>query len=174
MSLEQAINDHASAIRELAAAIKAASAGVPIKAELVTTAGVSVAETEQQHVMAQVEADRKPSSAKEAINAALAKAKADKEKASAPAPTPAPVEEPESEDQEGDDGLLGGEEEAKVLDWKADVMPVLRQVGKDKTKLAGLLADFDVGAGKTYKTANLLPAEVYPQLVAAANKLLGK
>lgn len=166
MSIENAILELAAAIRYHADKTAGGTGKIATLIENVTTAGVPVAE--QEKVMAQVAADRKPTTAKEAINDALAAAKA--EKASASAPTPAPAEEPEA-----DDGLLGGEDEpAKVLDWKADVMPVLQQVGKDKTKLAGLLADFDVGAGKTYKTANLLPAEVYPQLVAAANKLLGK
>lgn len=167
MSIENAIADHAAAIRELAAAFVLLAKNTGPAAAAVTTAGVSVAE--QEKVMTQVAADRKPSTGKQAIEDALAAAKADKEKTEKEAAAVA------AELEQADDGLLGGEDEpANVLDWKADVMPVLQQVGKDKTKLAGLLADFDVGADKTYKTANLLPADVYPQLVAAANKLLGK
>lgn len=160
-----------NAIMELAAALRyhADKSATPLLSEssinrIMGTAGNALPDpdAELEAAVKKVEADAKPAAGKAAVAQALADAKAEKEKAAAPAP----VEEP-------DDGLLGGEDEpAKVLDWKADVMPVLQQVGKDKDKLAGLLSEFGVGKDKQYKTANLLPADVYPALLGRACKLL--
>jgi len=164
MSLESAINDHASAIRELAAAIigtrqtgmPAAMAAPYGKSVDTIEADVTKVETdakaEQQKVMAQVEADRKPSTAKEAIADALAKAKAEKE-------TAAPVVEEDPLD-------------ATPLDYEKDVKPKLIAVGKDKSALVALLASMDVGAGKTYAKADQLPVAKFGEIVAAADAIL--
>lgn len=114
------------------------------------------AKAQQQKVMAQVEADRKPSAAKEAITKALADAKAEKE-AAAPAPV---VEE--------DDPLA----DSTPLDYEKDVKPKLVAVGKNKQEMVDLLASFGVGKDLTYAKADMLPADKFGAVVAACDKIL--
>lgn len=153
MSIEQAITDHAAAIRELAAAIRGAASSnlATAGAALITNtieADVTKVETdakaEQKKVMAQVEADRK-SAAKQAIADALAKAEAEKK---------AKVEE---------DDPLGG---AVELDWDKDVRPALLAVGKDRDALVKLMAKYDVPKG------GKAPAEKWADLLAEANAIV--
>lgn len=113
------------------------------------------AKADQKKVMAQVEADRKPSAAKEAITKALYAAKA--EKAAAPAPV---VEE--------DDPLA----DSTPLDYEKDVKPKLVSVGKNKQEMVDLLASFGVGKDLTYAKADQLPADKFGAVVAACDKIL--
>lgn len=142
MSLEESIQDHAAAIRELAAAIlqsaKAVVSGAaPLRPNVSTTAAVSDAELEtavsrvesdanaaQKRVMQKVEADRKP--------------------------TPAEVKA----------------EPAADLDYKKDVYPALVALGKkDRAGLTSLLEQFGVKSGD-----KLAPAQ-FADVIAAAQKL---
>lgn len=161
MSIEQAITDHAAAIRELAAAIKSAYQGGATISMLSAVGALTAdsieqdvtkvetdAKAEQKKVMEQVAADRKPSTAKEAVADALARAKAEKE-AAAPA-----VEE---------DDPLGGEPD---LDWDKDVRPALLAVGKDRDALVKLMAKYDVPKG------GKAPAEKWADLLAEANAIV--
>jgi len=113
------------------------------------------AKAEQKKVMAQVEADRKPSSAKAAIEDALAKAKKTKEAEAA-----AVVEE--------DDPLA----DSTPLDYEKDVKPKLVQVGKNKQEMVDLLASFGVGKELEYAKADQLPADKFGAVVAACDKIL--
>lgn len=164
MSMENAILELAAAIHYAAdrfngtgAVLAAANAGAAL-VEVTDTIEADVtkvetdAKAEQKKAMAQVEADRKPSTAKEAVAEALAKAKAEKE-------TVAPVAEEDPLD-------------ATPLDYEKDVKPKLIAVGKDKSALVALLASMDVGAGKTYAKADQLPVAKFGEIVAAADAIL--
>lgn len=170
MSMENAILELAAAIRYAAdrnngtgSVLAAINAGAPLTTTTTTTtdtidADVTKVETdakaEQKKVMAQVEADRKPSAAKEAITKALDAAKAEKA-ASAPV-----VEE--------DDPLA----ESTPLDYEKDVKPKLVAVGKNKQEMVDLLASFGVGKDLTYAKADQLPADKFGAVVAACDKIL--
>lgn len=167
MSMEQAITDHAAAIRELAAAIRgAASSNLATAGALTTMADLTTqneraaeadtieqdvakvetdAKAKQQAVMAAVEADRKPTAARAAIEDALAKARAEKA---------APV-------VEEDDPL-----DAAPLDWDKDVRPALLAVGKDRDALVKLMAKYEVPKG------GKAPAEKWADLLAEANAIV--
>lgn len=164
MSIEQAITDHAAAIRELAAAIRGSAssnlatapgtgaARIPDAEDADTIeADVTKVETdakaEQKRVMAAVEADRKPTTTRAAIEGALAEAR----KAKA-APAPAAAEE---------DDPLGD-----ALDWDKDVRPALLAVGKDRDALVKLMAKYDVPKG------GKAPAEKWADLLAEANAIV--
>lgn len=175
MSIENAILELAAAIHELAAS-NLATAGSPAharayehaqheeqmdrmvaaeKAQSTTieqdvTKVETDAKAEQKKVMAAVEADRKPSTAKEAVADALAKAKAEKEAAK-----PAPAPEPE------DDPL-----DAAPLDWDKDVRPALLAVGKDRDALVKLMGKYEVPKG------GKAPAEKWADLLAEANAIV--
>lgn len=162
MSIENAITDHAAALRELAAAIRATvgsgaitklaacveevkPAAALVKADPELDAAVAKVEAdakaEQKKVMEMVEADRKPTTAKEAINVALAAAKAAKAEKAAPA-------------------------EPVTLDWENDVRPVLVSVGKQRDVLVALMAKYDVPKG------GKAPAEKWADLLAEANAII--
>jgi len=147
MSIEQAITDHAAAIRELAAAIRGATSGAPLKVADTIAQDVTKVETdakaEQKKVMAQAEADRK-SAAKQAVADALAKAEAEKAK---------PAEE--------DDPL-----DAAPLDWDKDVRPALLAVGKDRDALVKLMGKYEVPKG------GKAPTEKWADLLAEANAIV--
>lgn len=161
MSLEQAITDHAAAIRELAAAIKSAyQAGATISAvsavgALTTTIEQDVtkvetdAKAEQKKVMAQVEADRKPSTAKEAVADALADAlaaaKADKEAAAKKAESETATQNAQSQGagQDSDDPL----DTPAEIDYETDIKPRLIMLGKDKSALVALLGKYNAKKG---------------------------
>lgn len=157
MSIEQAITDHAAAIRELAAAIRGtatsnlATAGAALTTNTIE-ADVKKVETdakaEQKRVMEQVATDRKPSTAKEAVAVALTKAKAEKEAAA----------------KKEDDDLLGAA--VDPLDWDKDVRPALLAVGKDRDALVKLMAKYDVPKG------GKAPAEKWADLLAEANAIV--
>lgn len=168
MGIEQAITDHAAAIRELAAAIRGAASsnlatavvGDPAlvamrqeheaaELEKSVTKVENEAKAEHKKVMAMVEADRK-SAAKQAVAEALTKAKAEKEAAK-----PASAPEPE------DDPL-----DAALLDWDKDVRPALLAVGKDRDALVKLMAKYDVPKG------GKAPAEKWADLLAEANAIV--
>jgi len=179
MSIENAILELAAAIRELAAS-NLATAGSPALAAAYEAAehnkamnklvaldtaerelekAVAKVETdakaEQKKVMAAVEADRKPTTAKAAIEDALAKAKKAKDAEAAPV-----VEE--------DDPLA----DSTPLDYEKDVKPKLVQVGKNKQEMVDLLASFGVGKDLTYAKADMLPADKFGAVVAACDKIL--
>jgi hypothetical protein len=170
MSIELSIQDHAAAIRELAAAIRgAASSNLATAPATVGARGytsnppaedtieqdVAKVETDakakQQAAMAAVEADRKPANqTRAAIETALAEARKAKE-----APAPAAVEE--------DDPLA----DSAPLDYEKDVKPLLIKVGKDKTALVALLEKFGAKKGDQIAAAD------YAAVVAAANAIIG-
>lgn len=160
MSIENAILELAAAIRYAAGKNKpfsneeiAKAFGVPLSfADTIAQDVVKVetdAKAEQKRVMAMVEADRKPSTAKEAVAAALAEAQKAKESAA----TPAAVE----------DDPLGG---APELDWDKDVRPALLAVGKDRDALVKLMAKYDVPKG------GKAPTEKWADLLAEANAIV--
>ena len=170
MSMENAILELAAAIRY--AADKTASgagpfgdliakftaAGAPLITDTIEADVAKVetdAKAQQEKVMAQVEADRKPSAAKEAIAKALADAKA--EKAAAPAPV---VEE--------DDPRAN----STPLEYEKDVKPKLVAVGKNKQEMVDLLASFGVGKELSFAKADQLPADKFAEVVAKCDKIL--
>jgi len=170
MSIENAILELAAAIRYAAdknakpvtaLARAAANSGAPLTADTTTDtieADVTKVETdakaEQKKVMSAVEADRKPSTAKEAVADALARAKAEK-------------------DAEANAGLDAADLlDASPLDYEKDVKPKLVQVGKNKQEMVDLLASFGVGKDLTYAKADQLPADKFGAVVAACDKIL--
>lgn len=171
MGIEQAILELAAAIRYAADKTAGGTGNIAKLIENVTSGGsaqsttieqdVAKVETdakvEQKKVMAAVEADRKPSTAKEAVADALVRAKADKEaaKADKEAAKPAPAPEPE------DDPL-----DAAPLHWDNDVRPALLAVGKDRDALVKLMAKYDVPKG------GKAPTEKWADLLAEANAIV--
>lgn len=168
MSIENAIADHAAAIRELAAAIRgAASSNLATAGALTTMADLTTqneraaeaeveaadskveadAKAKQQAVMAAVEADRKPTAARAAIEDALAKARAEKAK-------------PAAEDD------IPPELGATSLDWDKDVRPALLAVGKDRDALVKLMGKYEVPKG------GKAPTEKWADLLAEANAIV--
>lgn len=149
-----------NSILELAAAIRYAADKAPLPLTTIervvplTTIEQDVAKVEtdakaeQKKVMEQVAADRKPSTAKEAVADALKLAKAAADKAK-------PAEE---------DDPLGGD--AQELDWDKDVRPALLAVGKDRDALVKLMAKYDVPKG------GKAPAEKWADLLAEANAIV--
>lgn len=124
MSLENAINEHAAAIRELAAAILA-SARTPAAAPVGNLAAPDKAKTEVKGTakaeaaanQEKVEAERKEA-AQAAIKQALADAEAKK--------------------KEQTDDLSGSGEAAPVLDYSKDVEHKFKAFLKEKGREAGL------------------------------------
>jgi len=163
MTMENAILELAAAINNLAKSNTrhdyiASSAPTVVAADTIEADVAKVetdAKAEQKKVMAAVEADRKPSTAKEAVADALARAKAEKEAAAAPV-----VEE--------DDPLA----HSTPLDYEKDVKPKLVQVGKIKQEMVDLLALFGVGKDLTYAKADQLPADKFAEVVAKCDKIL--
>lgn len=171
MSIENAILELAAAIRELAASNvgqpqadlkksqmmvgvhlqEAMESGRKLKEATTDTIEQDVTKVEtdakakQKEVMAAVEADRKPTAARAAIEDALAKARAEKAK-------PAAVE---------DDPL-----DAAPLDWDKDVRPALLAVGKDRDALVKLMCKYEVPKGGE------APAENWADLLAEANAIV--
>ncbi len=130
MSLEQAINDHAAAIRELAAAIakSGSTVGTEAPATEVVTKVYKIDTTEP--VKEQTPAQKAIAEA----NAAAAAAKVKKQEAIAEASEPAPAED-------------------KELDYEKDVKPALVQYLKAKGRDAGvaLLAKYGAKNGEGVK-----------------------
>lgn len=191
MSLEQAINEHAAAIRELAAAIRlTTSAGgngfstadqlkydqeqealaVAKEAELEKAVAKleADAKAEQAKVMAKVEADRKPNTAKEAVTEALAKAKAEKEAADKVAFDAKTAEMKKANDARdaADAAKEADPLDAAPLHWDNDVRPALLAVGKDRDALVKLMAKYEVPKG------GKAPAEKWADLLAEANAIV--
>jgi hypothetical protein len=145
MSIENAILDHAAALRELAAAIRATiGAGAPAH-------DVAVAVSAPAAAAAQVAAEvAKPTTAKEAVAAAMAAAAAKAEEAPAPAPAPTPA----------------SAAAATPLSYEKDVQPLLVQVGKNRDQLVELLREFGAKNGAGIKDAD------YPAVVAKATAII--
>ena len=121
MSLENAINDHAAAIRELAAAILA-SAHIPAAAPVGNLAAPETKAATQ--------------SKEELIKQAAAEGEAKlaaKKKAEADAAAKKKAEEDAAEELAG-----GGEESAQVLDYSKDVEHKFKAFLKEKGREAGL------------------------------------
>lgn len=188
MSIEQAINDHAAAIRELVAAM--ISAGQMRGAAVMTAA----ADTIEQDV-AKVEADAKRTeyeienglpagtSAKldaehEAKKAAQQKAmdKVEADKTTAKAAIAKQLAEVAAQKAEAAKPTFEADplDESPVveLSYENDVKKKLVAVGKNKQEMVDLLKDFGVGAGLTYEKADKLPKEKYADVVAACDKIL--
>lgn len=146
MSIENAILDHAAALRELAAAIRATiGTGAPAH-------DVAVAVSAPAPAAAQVAAEvAKPTTAKEAVAAAMAAVKAEEAPAPAPASTPAPAE---------------AQVAAAPLSYEKDVQPLLVQVGKNRDQLVELLREFGAKNGAGIKDAD------YPAVVAKATAII--
>jgi len=169
MSIENAILELAAAIRyaadktaggtgSIAKLIENVTSGAALITDAELDKAVTKVETdakaEQKKVMAAVEADRKPSTAKEAVADAPARAKAEK-------------------DAEANAGLDAADLlDASPLGYEKDVKPKLVQVGKNKQEMVDLLASFGVGKELTYAKADQLPADKFGAVVAACDKIL--
>lgn len=176
MSLEQAITDHAAAIRELAAAILGrvsaatistapghsiaqAAAKVASKAEL-TDAQI---DAEIDAAVTQVEADAKPNATRAVIEQKLAEARAAKNAGSAAGTATAAA------DTQTTAGAVDTATDTAQTsyDYTKDVAPVLTKVAqKSRDSLVALLAKF--GA----KKGNEIKADDYAAVLGAANELL--
>ena len=138
MSLEQAINDHAAAIRELAAAILAsartpAAAPVEVKAE-------------------------KPTTAKAAVEQALSAAEKASAEKKAKAEAEAAAKQKQAEEDAAAAELAGGStEQVADLDFDKDVKPAFLAFLKAKGRDAGvaLLAEFKAKSGSEVAKADL-------------------
>jgi CBS domain-containing protein len=175
MSMEQAILEHAGALRELAAAIK--STGVPFSSAM-TIAPVTNGEVRKLKGTI-TEGDPIQAKAAELAEARTERVAATKEAAAQGAKA---NEKPLKSDAEIEAALDKIEQKAKdvakvlgiddteqaALDYKKDVYPVLLQVSKIKGKeaLRGLLDKF--GA----KTGDSLKADQFAAIVADGNALL--
>lgn len=176
MSIENAITDHAAAIRELAAAILGrvsaatistapgpsiaqAAAKVASKAEL-TDAQI---DAEIDAAVAKVEADAKPNATRAVIEQKLAEARAAKNASSAAGTATAAAD---TQTTAGAAGTATAEAQTSY-DYGKDVAPVLTKVAqKSRDSLVALLAKF--GA----KKGNELKADDYAAVLGAANELL--
>ena len=192
MSLEQAITDHAAAIRELAAAILGrvsaatistapghsiaqAAAKVASKAELTDAQIDAEIDAADKKAMAdkdaadlksdveKVEADAKPNATRAVIEQKLAEARAAKNAASAAGTVTAAAD---TQTTAGAADTATAEAQTSY-DYTKDVAPVLTKVAQEsRDKLVALLAKF--GA----KKGNELKADDYAAVLAAANELL--
>jgi cytoskeletal protein RodZ len=176
MSLEQAITDHAAAIRELAAAIL----GRVSAATISTAPGHSIAQAaakaaskteptdaqidaEIDAAVTKVEADAKPNAARAVIEQKLAEARAAKNAGSAAGTATAAAD---TQTTAGAADIATAEAQTSY-DYAKDVAPVLTKVAqKSRDSLVALLATF--GA----KKGNELKPEQYIAVLADANKLL--
>lgn len=162
-SYRASIAAYAASIAAYAAATAAGQPLTTIEADV--TKVETDAKAEQKRVMEQVAADRKPSTAKEAVADALAKAKAEKETAAKKESETATQNAQLQGGGQGseDDDPLGG---APELDWDKDVRPALLAVGKDRDALVKLMAKYDVPKG------GKAPTEKWADLLAEANKIV--
>lgn len=125
MSLEQAINDHAAAIRELAAAIVGRTSsiqfadGTPVHEAAAAAANAKAPTKEELIKQAAAEGEAKLAAKKKAEADAAAKKKAEEEDA--------------AEELAG-----GGSEAAPVLDYSKDVEHKFKAFLKEKGREAGL------------------------------------
>lgn len=176
MSLEQAITDHAAAIRELAAAILGrvsaatistapghsiaqAAAKVASKAEL-TDAQI---DAEIDAAVTKVEADAKPNATRAVIEQKLAEARAAKN-ASSTAGTATQAADTQTTAGAADTATA---EAQTSYDYTKDVAPVLTKVAqKSRDMLVNLLAKF--GA----KKGNEIKADDYAAVLDDARNLL--
>lgn len=156
MSMEQAILEHAGALRELAAAIKSTGGADLRKAEMM--AGVHL----QEAMGAGRELKEKAAELAEARTERVA---ATKEAAAQDAKA---NEKPTEVKPDAELDKAVEQVEQAALDYKKDVYPVLLQVSKTKGKeaLRGLLDKF--GA----KTGDSLKADQFAAIVADGNALL--
>jgi len=192
MSIENAILELAAAIRyaadknpriagmpaAMAAPYGGLVAGMPDgELEAAVTKVETDAKADQKKVMAMVEADRKPSAAKQAVADALARAKAEKE-AATKKESETTIQSAQSQgagpDSDEDDPLAESTPlaDSTPLDYEKDVKPKLVQVGKNKQEMVDLLASFGVGKELTYAKADQLPADKFGAVVAACDKIL--
>jgi len=187
MSIENAILELAAAINNLAKAnapqtrftevaekVTERKHGQLVPAADTIEADVTKVETdakaEQKKVMAQVEADRKPTALTTAVNAVLS---ADKPSTAKEAVADALARAKAEKDAEANAGLDAADLlDASPLDYEKDVKPKLVQVGKNKQEMVDLLASFGVGKDLTYAKADMLPADKFGAVVAACDKIL--
>lgn len=169
MSMEQAILELAGGMKELAVAVREAAMmnaectklnGEMMLAQarqIVFADSAPTADTELEEAITKVEQKAKGTTQKEAAEKqdalekerALAKAEAERNAAEA---------------AKDDDNLIGADD--KVLDYKADVTPVLIELHKKKAGLKDLLAKFGVTKGDQLKP------EQFADIVAQAKVLL--
>lgn len=173
MSMEQAILEHAGALRELAAAIK--SIGTAQVA--ISGAAAIVHEFEQSHVTPAVKAQKEAHEAalkgvtreESADKAAPAEAKKDVQaepSPAEPAAQTAKIQVAPSDELEA--AVSKVEEESKALDYKTDVRPVLLALAKKagQPALKDLLTKYGAATG------DKLTADQFAGIVADANKLI--
>lgn len=169
MSMEQAILEHAGALRELAAAIKSMGGGwQPL--HLATGETIQGILTEQE--------DRAVRSISEASTAPIRQKPAGKKEAPAERDVDQQARgvcteaaEEVEPDAELEAAVAKVEEAAKPLDYQVDVRPVLMAVAKSKDlgapRLKELLAKYGAPNGDKLKPTD------YAAILADANELLG-
>lgn len=180
MSLENAILDHAAALREVAAAVMALVGRAP---QTLPTAAKGVQGTTVQdaaadvipgakgknrdgdtaeHVQTKMPTVEQREEQKKAQAKAAAKEKADADKAAAEAASVAKKLE-----EEDDADLVGGETETEVFDFDSDVAPLITKlIKKDRAAVVALLAQYGAKNGAGLKATD------YPAVVGKINKLL--
>ena len=180
MSLEQAITDHAAAIRELAAAILGTASAstivtsplaskaehfAKVEAGLAANKALSTVglDNEMETAVTKVEADAKPNATRAVIEQKLAEARATKNAGSA-AGTATVAADTQTTAGAADTAMA---EAQTSYDYAKDVAPVLTKVAqKSRDSLVALLAKF--GA----KKGNEIKADDYAAVLGAANELL--
>ena len=172
MSLEQAINDHAAAIRELAYSISMIASGGSVTVGHARTVVapadskelVAAAERKSpnvgalaRHGVPQVQPDAELEQAVQKVEAAAKKNAGAVDTATSTAGGTA-----------GSAGEQGGTDQAEPLSYEKDVKPVLVKLAgaKGKDELTKLVKSFGVGK------ATELSAEQLPEVLEQANKLL--
>jgi multidrug resistance efflux pump len=204
MTMENAILELAAAIRyaadktstggaSIAKLIENVASGPAMISDAELETAVTKVETDakakQQAVMAAVEADRKPTAARAAIETALANARAEKVVVSQSTIDEVKQVSDEQDarrksakDEEDDRPALGAavaklHKEAAALkaefaaataplDWGKDVRPALLAVGKDLDALVKLMTKYDVPKG------GKAPTEKWADLLAEANAIV--
>lgn len=175
MSLEQAITDHAAAIRELAAAILGRASAATIN----TVAGGTRKEViyPKENVEVSITADSKNNAAYSAARieeaeteqaVAKVEAAAKAEKAAAKNAASAAGTATAAADTQSTAGAADTATDAAQTsyDYAKDVQPLLVKVGKNRDQLVALLKSFGAAKG-----ADIKPAD-YAAVIAKANELI--
>lgn len=167
MSLEQAIIEHAAAIRELATALTQRAAPLMALADEAQAAIREIKESAIATGDAEVEKDvqkadaEKESPARAAINAALEAARAKKEA------DPKPDASGAAKTKATPDGAQSAADD-KPLDYLKDVAPTLNKLAKaNRDALVALFAKYGAKKGAELK------AEDYAAVLGEATELLG-
>lgn len=165
MSLEQAITDHAAAIRELAAANLevAAIMTATIKSQLAQaaiSAPIGHAQGDDHMLTAAALRDKKAADLEKSVAKVEAAAK-NEGKSAAGTATPAA----DTQNTAGAADTATAEAQTSY-DYAKDVQPLLVKVGKNRDQLVALLKSFGAAKG-----ADIKPAD-YAAVIAKANELI--